>query len=153
RPVGQTPRVVLPGKACARPEREVAALAAEPPDDPAAPAVDLVDGVRVPRRNEEVPIRVRVDRVDVEVVVGNRRLVWALLVRLVERNVVDAMPFEQDAAACDVDLLERALEDRSPVHANAVEDGHQRGVAARDQELVDVVDETVTRANTRDRTV
>src|SRR5437667_5264896 len=62
--------IVLPREPDVRPEREVAALAAEAPENPAGLAVDLVDGPGVPARDEQVSVVVEVDRIDVEVVVG-----------------------------------------------------------------------------------
>ena len=57
RPVRTAPRVVLPGEPRPRPHREVALLATEPPDDRAIPLPDLVDGARVPGRDEERAVR------------------------------------------------------------------------------------------------
>src|SRR5215813_3321180 len=52
------PHVVLPAEAHATAEREVAALAAETPDDVPGPAVDLVDRVGISRRHEVVAVAV-----------------------------------------------------------------------------------------------
>src|SRR5205085_12557265 len=64
--VVEVARVVLPREVRAWPERKGAALAAEPPEDLARRAVELVDGVRVSRGDEQIVVAVDVDRVHVE---------------------------------------------------------------------------------------
>src|SRR5919106_473977 len=59
--VGEAARVVLPGKADARPESEVTASAAEPPFDLPGCTVDFVQGVGVARGDEQVPVRLEID--------------------------------------------------------------------------------------------
>ena len=72
--------------------------------------VHLVDRPRVPGRDEQVAVRVDVDRVDVEVV---EVVLVRRDVRLVEPDVVEAAPLEQDPAARDRDLLhDAAVQDR-----------------------------------------
>ena len=60
--------VVLPLEPRALAEREVAALAAESPENPARAPADLVGGPGVPRGDDQVIVGSDVDRVDVEVV-------------------------------------------------------------------------------------
>src|SRR6185437_1063612 len=91
-------------------EREVALAAAEPPDDRARPAVDLVDGRRVPRRDDQVAAGVDADRVQVEVVAVRLRD-EAVAIRLAEPDVVAPVPLEQHLLRRDVDLLDDALDE------------------------------------------
>ena len=63
----------------------------------------------VARGDQEVPVRVDCDRVEVEVV----EMPWIGridAVRLVERHVVEAVPLEQDASRVDIDLLDNTLD-------------------------------------------
>ena len=152
-------RVVLPGEARPRPHLEVALLAAEPPDDLPGALADLVDGARVPRRDDQRVVRPRLDRVDVEVVVRRRRVLRDLgQVRLVQRDVPEAVPLEEDAARRDVDLLEDRVErvavaraaDGAQVLRYLPIDRDQRRPLRREQELVLVAGETVPRAHLRD---
>src|SRR5438093_1982450 len=99
-------RVVLPGEPCTGCEVEVARLAAETPDDLARVPIDLVDRPGVAARDQEVPVDVEGDRVDVEVVV--RR--FDRLVAVGERYVIEAVPFEEHTPACDVDLLDDTVD-------------------------------------------
>ena len=152
---------MLPCEVRALPHLEVALLAAEPPEHLLRLAIDLVDRVRVASRHEEVPVRLDGDRIDVEVVVrrgfctglcGRRRGVG-----LPDCNLRVAVPFEEDALALDVDLLDDSVPDRPLFRASygreidrqAVVDGEHRGVSLRDQKLVDVADEAVAGADLR----
>src|SRR5204862_6724335 len=105
RPVALASRVVLPCEAHAFTEPVIAPLAAEPPEDSAGLPADLVDGLGIACRNEEVAVHVDGDRVDVEVVERGRRLARRLRVRLTRRDVVDAMPVEEHPSACEIELL------------------------------------------------
>ena len=67
-PIEMAAGIVLVHELHAGAELEVAAPAAEPPNDLARPAVELVDAPRVAGRDEQVAVCVDVDRVDVEVV-------------------------------------------------------------------------------------
>jgi hypothetical protein len=106
---------VLPGEPDPGAELEVALLATEPPEHRFRLAIDLVDRVCVARGNEEVSVRLDLDRVDVEVVEGRglgagfclRR--WR--VRLSDPNLGVAVPLEEDAARPDVDLLHDPIPD------------------------------------------
>src|SRR5919201_4153505 len=113
RSVGLPSRVVLPQKARPAAKREVAALPAEPPDDPSRPPPDLVDGLRVPRGDEEVAVVILRDRVDVKEVVRNGSLSRPLCIRLGERDVPDAVPVQENAPRAQVELLEAAVGDRA----------------------------------------
>ena len=111
---------MLPAERDSRPELEVAALAAEAPDDPARAPADLVDRMRVAGGDEQVAVVVDVDRVDVEVVIGAAGISRQAIVGLHERHVVDAVPLEQNAAGPDVELLQRAFEHGSTLDAHTV---------------------------------
>src|SRR5262249_34561545 len=108
-------RVVLPPERRPGPHLEIALLAAQPPEDRTGLAVELVDRARVARRDEVVAVRLLLDRVDVEVVVrvAGRRAAGARQrdVRLVDRDLVEAVPVEEDLARRDVDLLDDAVGD------------------------------------------
>src|SRR5207249_507910 len=93
RAVRLAPCIVLPCEPDAAAETEVASLSAQPPDDPAGSPAHLVDGMRVPGREEEVSVVVHVDRVEVEVVEHSRRIARRSVVRLAQRDVVVAEPF------------------------------------------------------------
>ncbi len=82
---------------------EVALLAAETPDDLARLAVDLVHGAGPAGGDEQVILVVYVYGVDVEVVEG-------FVVRLLEPDVVQAVPLEEDLAGLDVYLLDYPVE-------------------------------------------
>ena len=129
---------MLPAEGHAGPELEVAALAAEPPDDPAGVPVDLVDRVGVAGRHEQIAVVVDGDRVDVEVVVGAVGITRQAVVGLDQRDVADAVPLEQHSPGLDVELLKRSFEHRSAFDLNRVRQRHQRRVARRDHELVHV---------------
>ena len=99
------------------PEPEVAVLAAQPPDDPPAVAVDLVDGPGVATRDDQVAVGGETDRVDVEVVVGRVRVARGGLVAVGDRHVVEAVPLEQHAAGGQVDLLDDPVVDLAVARA------------------------------------
>ena len=133
--------IVLPREAGPRPEREVAAFAAEPRQNCAVRAPDLVDRVRVSRGDEHMSVRQELDCVDVEVVVRLPRVLGERFVGLGDAHVVDAVPLEERPSGRDVDLLDDALPDRSMLGASdagKVEgDLLVRGGASwREQELV-----------------
>src|SRR5262245_40917259 len=93
-------RGVLPPEGRPGPHLEVALLAAEPPEDRAGLAAELVDRARVARRDEVVAGRLLLDGVDVEVVVrvAGRRAAGARQrdIRLVDRDVLEAVPVAED---------------------------------------------------------
>ena len=150
-------RVVLVAELHRRGRPEVAALPAETPDDRAV-AADQIERARVAARDEDRPAGPVGDRVDVEVVERPllRRVVRRLAVRLDrlgERDVVEAVPLEDDLPCLDVDLLDDAVlcvavlrpADRAQVDGNLVVDGDVRGAARRQLELVQVAVEAVRR--------
>jgi hypothetical protein len=151
--VGQAAGIVLPGEARAAAELEVAALAAEPPEDPSCSSADLVDRVRVAGGDDEVAVPVDLDRVDVEVVVEPVGVAGQAVVGLDEANVLDAVPLEQHAARPDVELLESSLQHAPALHADLANEGHQRRVARRQLELVDVAEQAVAWFHVRDEPV
>src|SRR5207247_8260725 len=69
RAVGLASRIVLPRELRSGAHGEAALLPAEAPEHLLRLAVDLVERVRVARRDEEVAVRLDVDGVEVEVVV------------------------------------------------------------------------------------
>ena len=159
------PRVVLERELHGRRRAEVAARAAEPPDDVPV-ACEQVDRAGVPRGDEDRPSRAVGDRVHMEVV---QRLLLRGIARglavglggLRERNVVDAVPLEDDTAGGDVDLLDDAVvhvavprpADRREIGRDLAVDGHVRGPTRSELKLVQVACEPATRANTCDRPI
>src|SRR5438874_5635520 len=136
--------VVLPLEPCALAEREVAALAAEAPEDPARAPAHLVGGPRISGGDEQVAVGGDVDRVDVEIVEARPRPLLDL--RLVDGDVLEAAPFPDQAAARKLQLLDDAADD---LPASAASDArqiprhrlvarHERRVVRRDDELVEV---------------
>src|SRR5581483_4873440 len=107
---GQRPGVVLEPEARAATETEAARLAAELPHDLPARAIDLVDRGGVARGDQHAPARQRLDRVDVEGVVG--RAVGRRGVRLGERYVPERVPLPDHEAGADVHLLDDRVEQR-----------------------------------------
>src|SRR5205085_7491437 len=101
---GKATRVVLPREARSGTEHEIAALPAEPPDDATGLTVELVDGVRVPCGDEEVAVLVDVDRVHMEVVVGEIPSARLLRVRLGEGDVLSCVPVEQGTVSAQVEF-------------------------------------------------
>ncbi len=102
--------IVLEREGCAGPHPEVAPLAAEPPQDLAGLAIDLVDGRGVPGGHEQLAVVVDLDRVGVQVVVhlaggaGRRDGGFG------GARVVDGVPFPDQPAGPDIDLLDRAIQ-------------------------------------------
>src|SRR5258706_9446363 len=102
-------RVVLEREPDTGAHLEVALLPAQTPDDLPASPIDLVHRRGVARGNEQVAVLVDADRVEVEIVpaVSRREI------RLSGRDVICAVPLQQHLAACDVDLLEHSLDQRT----------------------------------------
>ena len=75
-------------------------LAAEAPDDLAASSVQLVDGGGIAGGDEEVVVVVHLYGVDVEVV--ELVAVVLLIVGLLDADMVQAVPLEEDLPALDV---------------------------------------------------
>src|SRR5207247_3636927 len=113
--------VVLPFEPGTASEREVASLAAQAPEHTASASVDLVGRPRVPCGDDQMPVRCDVNRVDVEVVEPGARL--RLDLRLCDSDMVEAVPFPEEATARQRQLLDdpaddaaaRASADRSQV--------------------------------------
>src|SRR6185295_12402430 len=102
--------VVLEVELGAWPKPEVAALAAERPEDAAGRPVDLVDRRGVPRRDQDAVLLQVLDRVDMEGVEGCAVLRSGL--RGLEWDVAIGVPFPGDQAGLDVDLLDDRVEQR-----------------------------------------
>ena len=138
RPVRAAPHVVLERERRGRVDCEVALHPPETPQDVTALAVDLVDRRRVPRRDEEIPIRVEGDRVEMEIVDVPRRRDLRH-VRLVDTDVLVAPPFEQHAATRDVDLLDDPGDEaRHRRRRDLAVDGDERSAFRRQQQLVQI---------------
>jgi len=155
RVVGLATRVMLPGERRVGVDREVAALASEPPDDLRGPAVDLVDRVGVAGGDEQVLVVVDGDRVQVHVVpVAADRPVG-----LADRDVVPAVPLHQHGSRAEVDLLEDRVLDRGVARAADVAQviggdlvGRQEcGAAVGEEELVQVALAAVAGVEVGDR--
>src|SRR5262249_1549845 len=136
--------VVLPFEAGAWAAREVAALAAEAPEHPPGATVDLVCGPGVSGRGHEVAVGCDVDRVDVEVV--EARPGPGLDLGLGDRDVVEAVPLPEEAAARQRELLYDAADDAAAAAAADASEvprphlvaRHESGSLRRDHELVQV---------------
>jgi hypothetical protein len=100
------PSVVLEGGPGVIAHLEVALFTAEAPQDPAALAVDLGDGPGVAGRDEQVAVVVDVYGVDVEVVVAVGGVFGRQDVRLIDSDVLQAVPLEEYFAGLDINLLE-----------------------------------------------
>jgi hypothetical protein len=87
----------------AHPERRL--LAADRPVDGTVRARDVVDLARVPGRDEDVAVGLRLDRVDVEVVPRHPLAPGDRRVTRPEGDVVEAVPLVEDETGLDVDLL------------------------------------------------
>ena len=140
----------------ARASLERAPLAAEPPEDPARLAIDLVPGPGVARGHQEVAVGLEVDRVGVRVV--ERGLRPRLGERLGERDLAERVPLERHQPGRDVDLLDHRVDDEAalgPLHRpqvlahDRIADDHGL-VVRRDLELVQVGPEAVGAADAAD---
>ncbi len=128
-------RVVLQREVRAGAEREVAPLTAEPPQHRSRLPVHLVHRPRVARGDDQVPVRVDVDRVDMEIVprIADRR------VRLADGNVVEAAPLEEHPRTRHLELLHDAAHGQ-PARAAMpnLEARHERCASIGEQQLVQV---------------
>src|SRR5215203_1945152 len=149
--------VVLEGETGPLAHSEVAPLPAEAPDHLPALPVHLVDGGGLAGADEQVAVVVLSHRVYVEVVVG----VALVGVRpgggLLEADVLQAVPLEEDLARLDVHLLDDPVHhggllraaDRGEIHLHSVVDGEERGVPLGYEELMVVPREPVPGADSR----
>ena len=69
-------------------------------------SVDVVGGPRVAAGDDQVPLPVGIERVHVEVVERRPRALGHRLVAVGERDVIEAVPLEQEQSGLDVDLLD-----------------------------------------------
>src|SRR5438270_10679106 len=123
---------------------EARPLAAQDPDHLAGVTVDLVNRGSASRRDQQRPIALWLDRVDVEVV--EPRAVLNRLVRVLDPHVVEAVPLVQQQPGLDVDLLHDRVEhdpvsraaDRREVPADRLLRRDEGGVLGGDEELVQV---------------
>jgi len=109
--------------------------------------------VRVAGRDEQVPVVIDLDRVDVEVVEDPSWILGQAVVRLHELDVIDAVPLEEHTAGLDVQLLDTAFENSPSLHTNLARDRDQGGVSRCDLELVDVTEHPVPRLQLCDEPV
>ena len=158
-PVSVLTHVVLPLEPRAGAEREVAALAAESPENPARAPAHFVGGPRVPGRDEQVSVWGHVDRVDMEVVEAGPRSLLDL--GLVDGDVLEAAPLPDQAAARKRQLLDDAPDDLSTSAASDARQiprhglvaRHERGVVRSDDEFVQVAVAAVRRGKARELAV
>src|SRR5215207_3410038 len=149
--------VVLEGETGPLAHREVAPLPAEAPDHLPALPVHLVDGRGLAGADEQVAVVVLSYGVDVEVVVA----VALVGVRpgggLLEADVLQAVPLEEDLSSLDVHLLDDPVHHggllraagRGKIHRHPAVDGEERGVPLGYEELVVVPREPVPGADPR----
>ena len=160
RAVGLRPRVVLEAEARPLAHLEARPLAADPRPDLAGGAVDLVDGVRVARGDEQVAVGLLFDGVQVE---GVPRCAPPRdpAVGVGERHRAHGVPLEEHAPGRDVDLLDHAVGDasalgptpRAQVPRAVVVGDDERGAARRERELVEVHPHAVAGPHARDDAV
>ena len=134
-------------RSSSRAHREARVLASQLPDDLAGLGVEVVGGPGVARGDQQAPVLVEVDRVDVEVVEREGRVAGARgRVGFGERDVVEARPLVHHQPRPHVDLLEgpvghgavgRAADARE-VAVDRVIRGDQRRALRRQLELVQV---------------
>ena len=143
--------IVLEGGARPGRKREARVFSAQTPDDLAAAPVDLVRRRGVAHRDDQVAVGGDRDRVHVVGVDDVSRHAGPVLVGLAQLDVVQRVPFEQDQARLDVDLLDDAVDHRP----RGSRDGHRRGgdqvgvAAVGHDELVEIRVEAVARADRR----
>src|SRR5215203_2717739 len=149
--------VVLEGETGPLAHREVAPLPAEAPDHLPALPVYLEDGRGLAGADEQVAVVVLSYGVDVEVVVG----VALVGVRpgggLLEADVLQTVPLEENLARLDVHLLDDPVHHggllrtagRGEIHRHPAVDGKERGVPLGYEELVMVPRESVPGADPR----
>jgi hypothetical protein len=99
------PSVVLEGAVGTFTHLEVALLAAEAPQYLSALAHYLVDTPGIAGAHEQVAVGLYVYGVEVEVVVEMVGIFWELDVGLLDADVIEAVPLEDDLPALDVNLL------------------------------------------------
>src|SRR5215213_10380341 len=142
-----TAGIVLEGGPGSLPHLEVALLATKPPQDIARFAVDLVDGPGVAGTDEQVVVVVDIYGVDVEVVVAEARIVRREAgVGLLDTDVIEASPLEDDLLGLDIHLLDypfphRAIfwsTNRGQVRSPRSVGHQERGVLRGDEKLVQV---------------
>src|SRR5919112_555289 len=147
--------VVLEGALGALTHLEVALLAPEPPYDHSVLSLYLVHGPGISGTEEQVAVGLYVYGVDVEVVVDVLGIIGRLDVGLLDSDVLQAMPLEDDLPGLDVHLLDDPFPDHAILRAanrgevrSPRSVGHQeRGVLRGDEELVEVPTVTVARAH------
>ena len=136
-------------------------LAADLPDDRAGDAIQQEARPGVARRDQQVAVRQRIDRVDVEVVEDARALRGNRAVGVRDRDVRERIPLPHHKAGLDVDLLHDAVVDQAAARAaNAMEVPMNRrigrdesGVLRCDPKVVQVRVQTVARVDLGDRRV
>src|SRR5215218_9105521 len=147
--------VVLPGPPGAWIHLEGALLAAQPPQDLTALAVDLVDGGGSAGGDKQVGVVIDIYGVDVEVVEGHPGILRWVSVGLFRCYVLQAVPLEDDFPTLDVYLLSYSIQhptvlratDRGEVHACRAVDRDQGGFLRGDEKLVMVSLIAVARPN------
>src|SRR5215211_3516688 len=154
--VGLATGVVLPGPPGAWIHLEGTLLAAQPPQDLTALAVDLVDGGGSAGGDKQVGVVIDIYGVDVEVVEGHPGILRWVSVGLFRTYMLQAVPLEEHLAGCDVYLLSYPIQhpillratDRGEVHPTHLAiDRKERGVLRGDEELVMVSLIAVSRPN------
>src|SRR5918993_2367761 len=153
--VALAPGVVLEGAPGARTHLNVALLAAESPHDLAAVALYLVHGPGISGTEKQVVVGLYVYGVDVEVVVDVLGILGRLDVGLLDSDVLQAMPLEDDLPGLDVHLLDDPFPDHAILRSTDRGEvrslrsvGHQeRGVLRGDEELVEVPTVIVARTH------
>src|SRR5215218_773090 len=137
-------------------------LAAQPPQDLTALAVDLVDGGGSAGGDKQVGVVIDIYGVDVEVVEGHPGILRWVSVGLFRTYMLQAVPLEEHLAGCDVYLLSYPIQHpillratyRGEVHPTHLAiDRNERGVLRGDEELVMVSLIAVARPRSEERRV
>src|SRR5215217_7873576 len=144
RAVGVAAGIVLPVGSGTVSHVEVALFPAKTPDDLSRLPVDLVHRASPAGRNEQVILVIYIYGVDVEVVESGLEVGGRLVVRLLQPDVVEAVPLEEYLPALDVDLLSYPLEhdtlnrttDGGEIPYYLAVDRDQGCILWRDEELV-----------------
>src|SRR5215208_8176988 len=115
--VSLTPCVVLEGALGTGTHLEVALLASKTPCDVSVIALYLVDAPGIAGAEEQVAVRLYVYGVDVDVVVEIVGIFGQLDVGLLDSDVLEAVPLEDDLPGLDVHLLDYPFPDHAILRA------------------------------------
>src|SRR5919107_1389163 len=142
--VGVMAGIMLPVRSAPESHGEVATFPAQTPGDLARLARDLVQGGSPARRDGQVSVGMWIYGVDVEVIESRLEVGRWTVERLLQLDMVEAVPLEEHLPALDVDLLDNPFQHRTvdgaahtgQVRTHFIVDRDQRRILGRDNELV-----------------